>query len=165
MKTKIFTLLLLVLSMVNLRAQETESADSTQNFTLSCDLVTNYIWRGLVNSDAPNIQPYLAYTTKSENFTLGAFGSYSLADYYSEIDLFASLSIGMFTFEVWDYFAMGQESNNHYFNFDKNLTTHQFEGICIVLGHNHSRYSSPWEPYFMVLTKTQYPVTIIILLM
>ena len=118
----------------NLNAQETENQESGQNFTLSVDLVSNYVWRGLVFSDAPNIQPYLAFTTKNELITLGAFGSYSLADYYSEVDLFASLNIGMFSFSIWDYFLMANQPNNRFFDFKNETTGHALEGVITING-------------------------------
>ncbi len=112
---------------------ETENEQS-QNFYLSADIVTNYIWRGLVFSDKPNIQPYLAYTNNKGNFSFGGWGSYSLADYYSEVDLFVSYSVGNLTFAIWDYFLMTQDINNKYFNYDKDSTYHAFEAMITFNG-------------------------------
>lgn len=118
-------------------AQESKDSSNTQNFTLSVDLVTNYIWRGLVYSDAPNLQPYLAFTNNKGNFSIGAWGSYSLSDFYSEVDLFASYSVGNFTVAVWDYFVMGQAAtigNNRYFDYKNETTGHALEGMLTFNG-------------------------------
>jgi len=136
MKRKLFTFFsLLLLASNTILAQEAKDSTKTQNFILSADLVTNYIWRGLIFSDAPNLQPNLAFTNDKGNFTLGAWASYSLSDYYSEIDVFASYTLGSFTVSVWDYFIMDQtQANNRYFDYDNNTTGHALEGLLTFVG-------------------------------
>lgn len=135
MKTRLFALLFILITSIPSFSQESENKDSIQNFSLSADFVTNYIWRGLSYSDVPNIQPSISYTTNNGIFTLGAFGSYSLANYYSEVDLYASLSLGMFTFEVWDYFGMTDTlANNRFFDFKDESTGHALEAIVMFNG-------------------------------
>lgn len=118
----------------NIIAQETENMPPVQNFDLSVDLVSNYIWRGLACSDAPNIQPYLAFSSKNKLITLGAFGSYSLAKYYSEVDLFASVNTGLISFSLWDYFVMENQQNNRYFDYRNKTTGHALEGVITING-------------------------------
>jgi hypothetical protein len=134
MKSKFGILIIACLLSVNINAQEIEDQGTDQNFTLSVDLVSNYVWRGLVFSDAPNVQPYLDFTTKNGIFTLGAFGSYSLSNYYSEVDLFASLNLGMFSFAIWDYFVMSDQPNNRFFDFKNESTGHALEGMVTFNG-------------------------------
>jgi hypothetical protein len=130
MKTKIATFLIICMFSSNIWAQETEKKDSIKNFSLSMDLVTNYIWRGLALSDVPNLQPNIAYTTNNGVFSVGAFGSYALgSSYHSEVDLFTGLTLGKFSVQVWDYFTLNQVENNRYFNYKKDSTSHAFEGV------------------------------------
>jgi hypothetical protein len=133
MKTKFILFAIVSLLFAKLNAQENIQKPS-QNFTLSADLVSNYVWRGLVFSDAPNVQPYLAFSTNNGIFTMGTFGSYSLAEYYSEVDVFASLNIGMFSFSVWDYFVMTGQTNNRFFNFNNETTGHAVEAAITFNG-------------------------------
>ena len=139
MKTKLIILILLqCLFLISINAQENEpvvqSEESEQNFSLSADFVSNYTWRGLALSEAPNIQPTLTYTFPKIGLTLGSFGSYSFGDFYSEVDLFASKTIGMFSIELWDYFLMDQVGNNRFFDFKNESTTHALEGILMFNG-------------------------------
>jgi hypothetical protein len=133
-KNFLMTLAFAVIFSMAAKAQESDDENTGQNFTVSADLVTNYIWRGLAYSDAPNIQPTLAFTNNKGNFTLGAFGSYSLGDFYSEVNMFASFTAGPVTFEIWDYFTMGQMGNNRFFDYKKETTTHALEGIIMLNG-------------------------------
>jgi len=140
MKSGSFIIMFLIcLLSLNVFSQEENTTEigtegSGQNFTLSADLVSSYIWRGLNYSSSPNIQPYLAYTFDKANITVGSFGSYSLGSFYSEVDLFASATFGMFTLEVWDYFNMYEVDNNHFFDFKNASTGHAMEGIIMVNG-------------------------------
>ncbi|MDF1550005.1 MAG: hypothetical protein P1P88_19425 [Bacteroidales bacterium] len=129
MKRKLIVFVCSILMIYNVsNAQENYDSTQTNNFALSLDLVSSYVWRGLVFSDAPNLQPYLAFTNNKGNFTVGAWGSYSLADYFSEVDIFASYSISNFTITLTDYFVMSQQLNNHFFNFENETTNHALEG-------------------------------------
>lgn len=137
MKIKIFiTSVFLFALLLQMKSQENTTTEQKemQNFSLSSDLVTNYIWRGLIFSNKPNLQPYLAFTNDKGNFSVGAWGSYSLVDYYSEADLFVSNTIGLFTFSIWDYFLMTEQANNKYLNFDKETTSHLVEAVISFNG-------------------------------
>ncbi len=133
-KKLLFIVAIFFLLYSNVSAQETADSTNNQNFSLSVDIVTNYVWRGLVYSDAPNLQPYLAFTNNKGNFSAGAWGSYSLSDYYSEVDLFVSYTISNFTIAVWDYFGMSQTPNNRYFDYKNSSTNHAFEGMITFNG-------------------------------
>lgn len=118
-----------------LQAQNDELEKKNGNFDLSVDLVSRYIWRGLQYCDKPSIQPYMAYTNKAENFSVGAWGSYSNSTNYGEVDLFMSYSGKYFTLSVWDYFLMNETiPNNKYFNYDNKTTGHSYEA-SLVLGN------------------------------
>jgi hypothetical protein len=135
MKTKIICIFALfcVIS-THIIAQEEEGKKTEQNFSLSADLVSNYVWRGLALSEAPNIQPNFAFTSNNGKFSTGAFGSYSFGDYYSEVDLFLSYEIGSFSVQLWDYFVMNQVENNRFFHLDDESTGHALEGVLTYSG-------------------------------
>lgn len=137
MKKRTFLAIIILFALfVQVKAQDdvTTEQKEKQNFTLSTDLVTNYIWRGLIYSNKPNLQPYLAFANDKGNFSTGAFGSYSLVDYYSEVDLFINYTIGNFSFSLWDYFVMTEQANNKYFNFDDKSTSHWIEASITFAG-------------------------------
>lgn len=134
---KIFTFLLTSIIIVScfykVNGQESESSKSDLSF--SVDLVNRYIWRGLLFCPTPSIQPYLAYTSANENFSTGAWGSYSNSSNYGEVDLFLSYTYKYFTIAVWDYFVMDDTlARNSYFTYDKKTTGHSYEAM-IVLGN------------------------------
>jgi hypothetical protein len=139
MKTKpIYLLFLFCIINLSAFAQEpevtSENESTGQNFALSADLVSSYVWRGQALSNYPNIQPAFSYTTNNGMFTLGSFSSYSFSDFYGEVDLYASLNLGMFTFEAWDYFQMNDTIPNRFFDYSGDTTMHALEGSVIFNG-------------------------------
>jgi uncharacterized protein (TIGR02001 family) len=111
---KIFlaTLLILFLVLVSLQGSVARAAD----VSLSADLVSRYIWRGLDVNSAANIQPAMSLTLGG--FSTGVWGSYAISwidpesDSYifrSEVDLWASYThtfnngTGL-AFYITDYF-------------------------------------------------------------
>ena len=133
MKKIVLFIVIILLAANTINAQETGDSAKTQNFYLSTDIVTNYIWRGLIYSETANLQPYLAYTNDKGNFTIGAWGSYSLEKYYSEVDFFASYNLGNFTLAVWDYFTM-YEKTNRFFDYGSDTTVHALEAMITFNG-------------------------------
>jgi len=134
---KIYNFLLVASTMIlitnTLIAQDTETKKG--NLDLSVDLVNRYIWRGLLYCPTPSIQPYLAYTNASGNFSIGAWGSYSNSSNYGEVDLFVSYTYKYFTLAVWDYFLMDETAaQNRYFQYDNETTGHSYEAV-LTLGN------------------------------
>jgi len=130
MKTKLCLLVFTILFSLQMKSQD---STAVKNFSVGADFVNNYVWRGLLYSSAPNVQPYLTYTSKSENFNIGAWGSYSLSDFYSEVDFFVDYTIGPLTIAVWDYFTMQNINNNKYFYYG-DTTMHALEVSAIFTG-------------------------------
>jgi hypothetical protein len=150
-KLLLFILFIAALQLNNISAQDITAdkpAGETQNFALGADFVNQYIWRGLPFSTSPNIQPYLSYTNDKGNFTVGSWASYSLADYYAEVDWFANYSIGAFTISLWDYFNMSQQQNNNYFDYLANSTSHAFEGTVAYGGPESFPIQLSWATFF-----------------
>jgi hypothetical protein len=107
------------------------------SFSFNADLASRYIWRGLPLDLSANIQPY---TSLSYNdFSFGAWGSYSLANPFSEMDLYLSYSAGLFTLTLNDYFNEDETdlACNDYFdwkNTDTTCTPHSLEGSVTFNG-------------------------------
>jgi len=110
-----------------LRAQEKECKVTLD---LSADIMSRYIWRGLnLGGSSPSIQP--ALELGAGNFTLGAWGAYSMnpAIAHQEVDLYASYTFAdLVTLTATDYFLPNEDTlPNRYFNFKKDETTHLLE--------------------------------------
>jgi hypothetical protein len=152
MKKQLFLImLLLALVQISISAQDETTQNKTenvQNFTLGADFVSQYVWRGLPYSTSPNIQPSLSYTNNKGNFTIGAWSSYSLSDYYGEVDWFASLDLGPITISAWDYFTMTQQDKNYYFDYVKGTTNHALEGSITYTGPESFPIGLSWSTFF-----------------
>lgn len=114
-------------------ASNSASAD-TLSFNLNADFVSRYLWRGLLYSSNPNIQPYASIAYKG--LTFGAWASYGLSTPYAETDFYLSYVIGQFTIAVNDYYAASDDSlvNYNYFDFKKSTTGHSLEGSITYTG-------------------------------
>lgn len=135
MKKVLFTLLLIcaMFTMNRVQASSNTSEDSL-TFNLNADVVSRYLWRGLLLSPNPNIQPYASIAYKG--LTFGAWGSYGTSTNYAESDLYLSYTAGQLTFTVNDYYTASDDSlqNFNYFNFKKSETLHALEGSITYAG-------------------------------
>ena len=85
------------------------------------DLVSSYVWRGLYVGPV-SIQPKISLS--SGGFSLGIWGSSSFNSTWREFDLFASYSIGNFTFLITDYYFpqdLPSEEKGTYFDFSEHV--------------------------------------------
>ncbi|SDC12175.1 TorF family putative porin [Williamwhitmania taraxaci] len=107
---------------------------SSSKIDLNVDVVSRYVWRGLLYNASPNIQPTLSYT--KSGFSIGSWGSYGLSSQYAEVDFFASYSTGPLTFLVYDYFNEdeGDLQANDFFNYKEKITAHAVEGSIFYTG-------------------------------
>lgn len=122
--------MLLILIQLPLMSQE----ESTQSLEVGSDFVSSYVWRGLLYNGSPNIQPGMYYSAFSGKFTIGAWGSFSMADPYREVDLYTSLNLGKFTLAVWDYYTVPLLGPAKYFEYGKDETNHAIEGSVVFNG-------------------------------
>lgn len=129
MKNSLLLIVIAIFMGVQVQSQDTTS----NNFTVSADFVNNYVWRGQLFSSAPNVQPCLNFTSNSENLNIGAWGSYSLSDFYSEVDFYVDYTFGPITLAVWDYFTVQDISENKYFYYG-DTTMHALEVSAIFSG-------------------------------
>ncbi|HED10411.1 MAG TPA: hypothetical protein ENJ10_06960 [Caldithrix abyssi] len=108
---KLFMMLLLLLSIKPLTAQEYE---------LGADLVSRYVWRGIELAKGASIQP--AFSFSYGDFSAGTWASYALSPQAAggdEHDFWASYSFGRFSVTMTDYYFPGG-ANNDIFDFSNN---------------------------------------------
>lgn len=119
----------------NVRANALNTAsDDSLTLNLNADFVSRYLWRGLLYSGNPNIQPYASINFKG--ITFGAWGSFGISTPWAETDLYLSYSAGPITLTVSDYYVASDDSleNYNYFNLKKKETLHSFEGQITYTG-------------------------------
>lgn len=95
--------------------------------TISGDVVSQYIWRGLECGDV-SLQPTLGVAYKGLSLT--AWGSVGLTNPNDtkEFDLTLGYSVGGFNIGITDYwFNAGLDPENRYFKYDAHGTNHIFE--------------------------------------
>lgn len=169
LKISCLSAMLLFFIQLPLMSQE-EPAHSLE---VGSDFVSSYVWRGLLYNGSPNIQPGLYYSVFNGKFTLGAWGSFSMADPYKEVDLYASLNLGKFTFAVWDYYTAPEFGQAKYFSFVKKATYHAMEGSVVFNGSEKFPlqltlgtffYGNDMDPngknYYSTYMEAAYPFTI-----
>lgn len=128
---KMVLVLFVLFSMTNMgiRAQENETK---AELNVTTDVVSSYIWRGMVADPTPNIQPGMVFTYK--NLTLGAWGSTNFTGTYREVDLYVTYTLGRFSLTVNDYCWDPNISSTPYFEYNNDKTGHIFEGSLLYTG-------------------------------
>lgn len=98
------------------------SAKAQSNFSISTDLQSRYVWRGMaLGGSAPSIQPSATYSYKG--LSVGTWGAFSMCtSAYQELDLSLNYSFckDMFSVGLIDYSFPIYESNYNYFDYPKN---------------------------------------------
>ena len=108
-------------------AQEKEKIETT----ISGDIVSSYIWRGL-DCGGVSIQPTLGVGYKGLSLT--AWGSYGITnpDDTKEFDLTLAYSAGGFNIGITDYwFSVGLDPDSRYFKYDAHSTNHIFAEVAV----------------------------------
>ena len=111
-----------VLFAMGLVAVATTHAQNTIESTVSADVVSKYVWRGLELGDVA-VQPTLGVGYKGLSLT--AWGSYGLSnkDDVKEFDLTLGYTIGGLNIGITDYwFSEGLDPDARYFKFDAHGT-------------------------------------------
>ncbi len=126
-------------------AQETETKESEVETTISADIVSQYIWRGLDSGNA-SLQPTLGVAWKGLSLTAwGSVGIAQTAD-TKEFDFTLAYTLGGFTIGVTDYwFNTGLDPDNRYFRYNAHSTNHIFEGS---IGYDFGFASLQWFTNF-----------------
>jgi len=103
----------------------------SQNFTVSTDIVSSYVWRGVKYADA-SIQPTLTFS--HQNFSIGSWGSAGI-DGFMEMDLYAKYAFNFgLSLGVTDYYYPG----SNVFDYSTETGSHGYE---INLGYGIKGFS------------------------
>ena len=122
-----------------------EGEHSRVETTIGCDLVTNYVWRGLDLGDV-SLQPVLGVGYKGLSLT--AWGNVGLSNSSDtkEFDLTLAYTLGGLNIGVTDYwFDSGPDPENRYFKYDAHGTNHVFEAN---IGYDFGVASVQWYTNF-----------------
>jgi hypothetical protein len=92
---------------------------------VTADLVSSYLWRGIVSDMKPGIQPCISFDLG--NFQLGAWGSSDFDDSYREVDWWLAYSFNNFTLTLNDYCWSPYLDKGKYFNWNEGSTGHFLE--------------------------------------
>lgn len=127
----------------------TAKAQTTNHFSVTADVVSSYVWRGVAQENSrggsPNIQPTISYSIGV--FNIGAWSSYSFSGNVKEVDLFATLLLPhAFSVTITDYnWNNGNDNNTGYFNYINTKTGHVFEGTIAYAGTQSFPLSITWN--------------------
>ena len=131
----IFISLLIALTVflvVNASAQATDTTKTLKVHTFAnAGLVNQYLWRGTLLDNKPNIQPILGMTLGS--FEIGTIGSLSVLNNYYEADLYASYTYKLIKLSITDFYfdLSGPINNQNYFDYSKTSCYHHF--LCDLI--------------------------------
>jgi len=97
-------------------------------------IVSQNVWRGIMLDNKPNIQPVVGLSIG--NFEIGAFGTVSLANSYSEADLYASYTFKNMKIMFTDLYIdlSGMTNSQNYFDYSDTSGYHHIMCDLIFLG-------------------------------
>jgi hypothetical protein len=130
----------------------TKAQNNNSHFSVTADVVSSYIWRGVpqegTKGGSPNVQPTVSYVNGA--FCAGAWGSYAFSGNVKEVDLYATLSLpDAFSVTVTDYnWNNGNDGSLGYFNYKSGKTGHVFEGTLAYGGTKSFPLSIAWNTMF-----------------
>ena len=132
-----FLTLALALPLATVSAQTSEPAAPPSPFKITADLVSSYVWRGVVSSNTPNFQP--TFSVVKGGLEIGAWGSTDFIGLYKEVDLYASYTAGPLKFAITDYewnfiATSSMPTPPKYFDYKSKTTGHIFEGTVGYTG-------------------------------
>jgi len=122
----VFSTIIISLLSVELTFAQQDSIVKKNPFSISCDLMSKYVWRGSDFGDAPSIQPGVSYT--KGGFTIGAWGAIATTfNGYQETDIYASYAYKFMSLTVTDYFFPSNTKTYNFFDYDDSSTGHILE--------------------------------------
>ena len=120
-----------------------ESEENGLYAELEAEMVTNYIWRGQ-NYGGLSVQPSL--TVGWNDLYLNVWGSAGIAtDNHREMDLILGYDLGNFSFTLADYWYLGTDGEDNYFNYAAHSTYHTLEAS---VGYDFGFMSLVWGTNF-----------------
>lgn len=133
--TKTVILIVLQIFMVVGNAISQDSLQNKAEASVSVDFATQYMWRGLVLSNGPVIQPTAEISLT--NWTFGLWGSTTFtATESKEIDVYVNYDFKDFSFSVIDYFTYFDSASPSYFNYNKDESGHIIETSAAFGGND-----------------------------
>jgi hypothetical protein len=135
--TLIFFFLFLAFSASGQTTTDSLKVDSTKSKVESfagATIVSQNVWRGTMLDNKLNIQPLVGLGIG--NFEIGAFGTVSLVNSYSEADLYASYSFKNMKIMFTDFYAdlSGVANSQNYFDYSDTSGYHHIMCDLIFLG-------------------------------
>ena len=130
----LFALIFCLLNNSILNAQE-ESTEEENPFSISCDLMSRYVWRGTDFGGSPSIQPGIEYS--KGGLTVGTWGAFTTnLPGVQETDLYLSYTLKeKFSLTFTDYFFPDETNPNfNYFDYRDETTGHVFEATASFNG-------------------------------
>lgn len=115
---------LLFINNLNAGGLSTES-DSTRNIDMDFSVVSQHLWRGTAQGQAPAVRPDIRVDFL-DGFSISGGAVYSVDRSYDEMDLSMSYQFNDFEISFSDYYApaaKGYEAEN-LFNYDEQTTDH-----------------------------------------
>ncbi|MCW3786628.1 hypothetical protein [Plebeiibacterium sediminum] len=140
MKKKFTFVIMFMIATFSLMSQESTKTE----VSAGVDFYNRYVWRGLLFTDAPSIQPYI--TASKGGFSATLWGSYATSKNYAEIDLFLSYTAGNYTIGLSDYYTEDETdlTMNDYTDFEQGETPHLIE--------TYISYQLPVEKFPLTIT-------------
>lgn len=135
------TFKVMALTLAGVLSASVANAQDEVEASVSADVVSNYIWRGVKLDDAA-IQPSAGISYKG--LSLSAWGSYGLTSNFgttSEFDLTVAYTTGSFNVGITDYWS----NSDKYFLYDSHRTSHVFEAN---VGYDFGPLSVQWFTNF-----------------
>jgi hypothetical protein len=115
----------------------TYAQENNEKLSVSIDVASGYVWRGLLLNSLPVLQPSIVFSLSK--FSIGTWAStpfFSKDDQLQEIDLFVNYRILPFlSLNITDYYAYNSNLSNSYFNYDKEVTCHALDLQLIYTGN------------------------------
>ena len=120
--------ILILIAALSIKAQEVATTQNKINLNFKVDMVSRYLWRGLLLDNNPCIQPDLSLSVGG--FTFGSWASYGYNSKFPEIDFYLIYEFGPLSLTVFDYYNEDETdlSSIKYFTWDRKLTGHALEG-------------------------------------
>jgi hypothetical protein len=138
----IFITALIALTVFFVAQTSAQTADTTKLDTnkvkvesfANAGFVSQYLWRGTMLDNRPNIQPILG--VKICNLEVGAIGSLSFLNNYYEVDLYASYTYKFMKLTVTDFYIdlSGAANNQRYFNYSDTIGYHHVMCDLVFMG-------------------------------
>lgn len=123
------------LSVNNITYAQSENEEEENPFSISCDLMSRYVWRGIDFGASPSIQPGIEYS--KGGFTVGTWGAFTTnLPGVQEADLYLSYTFKeTFSLTFTDYFFPDETNPDYkYFDYDDATTGHVFEASASFNG-------------------------------